>query len=73
MRIAEKLQSDIDDYKEIKMLSQSQLEAAAVYFGKITEKDTKKAFWKGALLNFTFFIFGALMTLYSSDIVEFLR
>jgi len=58
--LATKLRDDVERYNQLKNLSSSEVEAVAqVLRGELRSEGTK-SFWKAVLLNFVFFILGAV-------------
>lgn len=57
-----KLQSDIETYKQIKELSQTQVESVAQLLRGELRKEGQRSFWRNVAVNFGFFVLGAIVS-----------
>lgn len=64
-KIVQKLEEDVDRYNKLASLKSSEVEAIVQTIGGELQKESNNSLWKGALINFIFFIAGVLVTFYA--------
>jgi len=60
--LVHKLQSDIETYRQITELNQSQVEAVAQLLRGELRKESHRSFWRNVAINFGFFVLGAVVS-----------
>ena len=60
IELVEKLKKEADQAEQIISLTEEQVKAFKNTLNQELEKESKKSFWQGVLVNFVFFILGAI-------------
>jgi len=58
--LATKLREDVERYDQLKKISAPEVEAVAQLLRGELKSEARKSFWKGVIVNFIFFILGAV-------------
>jgi uncharacterized membrane protein YdfJ with MMPL/SSD domain len=57
-----KLQSDLETYNKLATLKKDEVEAVAQVLRGEIDRNSRRSFWEGVAVNFTFFILGAVVS-----------
>lgn len=62
IKLVEKLQKEAKDAENIISLTENQVKAIRTTLNSELQKESRKSFWQGVVVNFVFFVLGALVS-----------